>query len=154
LTGGDTPKIRRAVAAEAAALTDLVRRSKAYWGYDDDFMAACRDELSVSPADIENGEIWVAETNRPVGLYHLKTGEEAEVEQLFIDPESIGSGLGRLLWDHLERRAISTGAQSLATDADPYARTFYEHMGMKLIGESPSGSIPGRFLPHLKKQLR
>ena len=44
--------IRLARREETHALSELAFLSKAYWGYDEDFMAACRAELTVTPADI------------------------------------------------------------------------------------------------------
>jgi hypothetical protein len=37
---------------ELPALGDLCLRSKAVWGYDETFMAACRAELSFEPRDL------------------------------------------------------------------------------------------------------
>jgi SAM-dependent methyltransferase len=38
----------------------------------------------------------------------------------------------------------------LTIDADPHAEAFYVAMGAARVGESPSGSIPGRMLPRLE----
>ena len=51
------PELRRAVAGDANALSDLSFRSKASNGYDADFMDACREELAVTPQIIADGEI-------------------------------------------------------------------------------------------------
>ncbi|MEE8545291.1 MAG: hypothetical protein V3T29_05715 [Alphaproteobacteria bacterium] len=53
--------IRPARPGEAAALTDLALRSKAHWGYDAAFMAACRAELTVTPAQAASGLVQVYE---------------------------------------------------------------------------------------------
>ena len=66
-----TVAIRPATAAEAPALSELCRRSKAHWGYDDDFMAACVEELTVRPERYGANEVWVADDGAPVGLYEL-----------------------------------------------------------------------------------
>ena len=52
--------LRRARPGEAAELTALILASKRSNGYDDAFMAACADELSVSEDDILTNQIWVA----------------------------------------------------------------------------------------------
>ena len=65
--------IRMAKAGEAALLSDLAFRSKAYWGYSDAFMEACREELSVSPDDLARRPTWVLEVDgRPIGFYSLE----------------------------------------------------------------------------------
>ncbi|ASJ57233.1 hypothetical protein BP422_29235 [Brevibacillus formosus] len=45
--------IRRGKGLEASELSELAYRSKAYWGHSDEFMEACRDDLTLSPASIE-----------------------------------------------------------------------------------------------------
>jgi hypothetical protein len=45
------------------------------------------------------------------------------------------------------------GGRVMGVDADPFAAPFYKRMGMREIGVSPSGSIPGRFLPRLSIEL-
>jgi hypothetical protein len=37
--------------------------------------------------------------------------------------------------------------------SDPEAQGFYERMGARLIGKTPSGSIAGRLLPLLQHDL-
>ena len=147
--------MRRAKIAEAASLTELALRSKAYWGYDAAFMALCRAELTVQPAAIAQGEVWVADDGKGVvGLLEVvSTGSSAEVRLMFVAPEHIGSGIGGALWRQAEARARSLGAVRMELDADPNAVPFYERMGMRIIGESPSGSIPGRSLPRMRKAL-
>jgi GNAT superfamily N-acetyltransferase len=71
----------------------------------------------------------------------------------FVVPEAVRSGLGRRLWAHLERTARALGATRLEVDSDPHAEGFYLAMGMRRTGQAASGSIAGRMLPHLVKDL-
>ena len=99
-----TIEIRPARPDESGELTKLVLRSKAYWGYDTDFMALAASELSVSPDKI--ARTWVAEVNNVVvGVLTLtEPTERIEVDLLFICPEAIGTGVGRALWSSANRR--------------------------------------------------
>jgi GNAT superfamily N-acetyltransferase len=72
------------------------------------------------------------------------------LEDLFVEPDAIGTGVGRLLIEHVCRRAAGEGMTSLSIDADPNAEAFYLAMGAVRVGESPSQSIPGRLLPQLR----
>jgi GNAT superfamily N-acetyltransferase len=148
-------RIRRAEVSEASVLTDLALRSKAHWGYDDAFMAMCVEELTTHPATIEGGKVWVAEIgDRIVGMVEIvPEGRAAELRMIFVEPDAIGSGIGRALWEHAESEARTLGAERLELDADPNAVPFYERMGMRIVGESPSGSIPDRMLPRMAKSL-
>ncbi|NKB65161.1 MAG: hypothetical protein GKR95_24680 [Gammaproteobacteria bacterium] len=56
-------QIRRANLDDADALTDLSIRSKQSNGYDDAFMANCREELTVTRECLTIGEYWIAETD-------------------------------------------------------------------------------------------
>ena len=147
--------IRRALVSEAAQLTDLAMRSKAMWGYDERFMAQCVDELTIEKTAIAAGNVWVAETDGAiVGLLELiLEGRSVELRMIFVEPVWVRSGVGRVLWAHAEAHALAFGAETLELDADPNAMPFYERMGMRQIGESPSGSIPGRTLPRMAKHL-
>jgi ribosomal protein S18 acetylase RimI-like enzyme len=151
----ETVVIRRARRDEAAPLTEFIIRSKAHWGYDEAFMEACRPELTVQPWRIETGEIWVAEAaGRLVGVVEVRFEEGiAEVFLCFVDPSAMGLGVGRMLWVKAEEIARSSGHDTLGVDSDPYAEGFYRKMGAVRVGEAPSGSISGRMLPRLEKNL-
>ncbi len=149
------PVLRRAAAGDADALSDLSFRSKASNGYDADFMEACRDELAVTSATLADGEVWVSETNgKPVGFFDIRLEKDVlEVYSLYVDPDVKRSGFGRILWAALEERAVAMMAKAIELDADPAAVEFYTAMGCSVIGEAPSGSIPGRMLPRMRKWL-
>ena len=144
--------IRRARPEDAEALTDLSIRSKASNGYDEAFMAACREELTVTEESLGEGENWVAEAGGIRGCACLSAdpdGRAGEIHAFFIDPDWQRRGIGRLLWQKLLERAKESGLARLHLDADPAAVPFYEALGFEVIGESPSGSIAGRTLPHM-----
>ena len=147
-------EIRRARPGEEEVLTALVLRSKASNGYDEAFMAACVAELTLPAEAIDSGEVFVAEGDALLGMYRLiAKGELGHVEDMFVDPQAKRSGVGRALWVHMEARARELGCSRLGLDADPFAVAFYQAMGMKIVGESPSGSIPGRMLPRMEKTI-
>jgi GNAT superfamily N-acetyltransferase len=147
--------VRTAVSRETDALSRLTMRSKAHWGYDATFLEACRAELTVTPQMIAEGGVRVAETNSVLqGIYRLTvSGRDATIELFYIDPSTIGSGIGRQLWGDLVARAIEAGATKLLIEADPHAEGFYERMGAVRTGSCPSGSIHGRMLPLLELTL-
>jgi GNAT superfamily N-acetyltransferase len=149
------PVIRRARPDEAPLLSDLALRAKGHWGYDAAFLEACRAELTIAPESIMQRDIFVVEEDgRVLGFYALAGAiPEAELDDLFVEPDAIGKGYGRLLWDHAAARMRESGATSFIIQADPYAEGFYRAMGAERIGEAPSGSIPGRMLPLLRAHL-
>lgn len=126
--------------------------SKARWGYDAVFMEACRAELSISAADFAKAHIHVAEKGgKLAGMAQLMIeGASAELDKLYIHPDFIGAGIGRALFEWAVRQARDAGAKTMTIDADPDAAAFYRRMGAVDNGQSHSGSIPGRMLPHMR----
>jgi GNAT superfamily N-acetyltransferase len=141
--------------SEAGALTALALRSKAHWGYDEAFMAACRDELTVRPGDTAGGRAVVAEEDGRILGFTTLSGEppEGALGMMFVEPDTMGRGVGGLLFEHTVTRARRLGFETLTIDADPNAEPFYTAMGAVRIGATPSGSIPGRELPLLRLTL-
>ena len=144
-------RVRPAGLEEAAALTDLVRRSKAAWGYDAAFMAAVDPVLRVEPGAIAEGWVWVAEDakRRVQGVYVLARTDNPAVmvlDSLFVEPATLRSGVGAVLFKHAADAARRYGARVLSIEADPNAAPFYERMGARRAGAAP-GATPGRILP-------
>lgn len=148
----EDPVIRPAHAGEARLLGELALRSKAHWGYSTQFLEAVRAELSYSEKQLQSERMhcFVLESaGRPVGFYALahQRGPEIELDSLFVEPEHIGKGFGRLLIEHAKRVAAAMGATQMIIQGDPNAERFYRAAGAVLTGTRESGSIPGRFLP-------
>ena len=152
--------IRPAVAEDAAALSALSMRSKQSNGYDDTFMQACRQELTVTPVQLESGGWWVAESAQSggdeyCGCVCLRDSLDGtgEVHAFFIDPAWQRRGIGRKLWKKVLECAHAQRITRIILDADPAAVPFYRALGFETIGEKPSGSIVGRMLPHMAISL-
>jgi GNAT superfamily N-acetyltransferase len=141
---------------ECTALTALCLASKAHWGYDAAFMAACVAELTVRPADLAADRYCVTECAGTIlGVAALSAdGNRGRIERMFVAPEVIGTGIGRALMDWLIGEARGLGLAAIDIDADPGAVGFYERMGARRVGEAPSGSMPGRMLPALVMDLK
>ena len=136
-------------------MTDLCHRSKAVWGYDAAFMAACRDELTFTHRDLIETCVQVAEDDGGIiGVVQVDIdGDDAKLEKLFIEPNRMHSGAGRELMNWAIATARAGGADRLTIDADPDAAGFYRRMGAQDIGTTPSVSIPNRRLPRLRIDL-
>ncbi|MDO3705524.1 GNAT family N-acetyltransferase [Micromonospora sp. C28SCA-DRY-2] len=148
-------EIRTARAEEADLLGELALRSKGHWGYDRAFLDACRAELIFEPEQLAARRVSVAESaGRVLGFYSVDgQPPSGELGNLWVEPDIIGSGVGRRLWVHAMQTARTAGFTSLHIEADPFAEGFYLAMGAERIGQTPSGSIPGRVLPMLKVRI-
>ena len=60
---------------------------------------------------------------------------EAEVEDMFVEPDAWRQGVGRRLMEEAERRALGLGARRLKVAANPRAQRFYEGCGFEVIGQ-------------------
>jgi GNAT superfamily N-acetyltransferase len=143
--------IRRARPGEADALTDLAVRSKAHWGYGEEFMAAVASELIVHESDLERLDVLVVERDgAPVAFAALELDAPAPaLHLLFVAPEWIGTGLGGALLTAARKVAGRRGVDALLVESDPDAERFYLDHGAERVGESRSASS-GRVLPLLR----
>jgi myo-inositol-1(or 4)-monophosphatase len=88
-----------------------------------------------------------------VAQFEISDGE-ADLLKLFVAPETIRCGVGRLLLGWACAAARNMGAGRMFIEADPAAAPFYRRLGAQDIGFAPSGSIPGRVLPKLVIELK
>ncbi|MFI9025491.1 GNAT family N-acetyltransferase [Streptomyces sp. NPDC053560] len=144
-------RIRPALPTEAETLSDLALRSKAHWGYDAAFLDACRDELTVGASEVESRRAAVADRDgRILGFTTLENKPPmGTLGMMFVEPQAMGQGIGRLLFENVVATGRQLGFTRLTIDADPNAEPFYRAMGAVRTGSAPSGSIPGRVLPQL-----
>jgi GNAT superfamily N-acetyltransferase len=144
-------RIGPADARDAAALSALCLRSKAHWGYDRDFLERCAATLRVDPDACVRGDVLVAtKADRPVGVAAIRMPQgqsPATLELLFVEPGTIGRGIGAALFRAVVALLGDRGIQTFDVAADPYAAPFYARMGARQVGEAPSDAMPGRLLP-------
>ncbi|SHO49783.1 GNAT family N-acetyltransferase [Desulfopila aestuarii] len=153
--------IRRANPAEHELLTIISFRSKSYWSYPDNYFQVWQKELTITADYIEQNEVFVCEMKQTAIAYYslvqlaqdlLYSGARLEaglwLDHMFVLPEFIGQGVGRLLFRHCKNRLSERGVISLNILADPNALGFYQKMGCEKHGLFPS-SIPGRTTPRL-----
>ena len=150
--------IRPVIVSEAAIISELAMRSKAHWGYTPEFIEACRAELSHTAEQFDGEMIfYAAELNGAIlGFYALIPLENKsfELDALFVEPRYIDAGVGRVLMQHAIEQVHIRGGLTILIVSDPYAESFYQKAGAYRIGERPSGSIAGRFLPLMQIEVK
>lgn len=130
--------IRRATAADASRLTDLMQSSSAYDGE----YARILNGYRVTPEQISRDLIFLAETGeRLLGFYSLMLSEEPELDLMFVADETQGTGLGRQLFEHMQKQARERGIPAVRIVSHPPSVGFYLSMGAKMVGlKLPSGT--------------
>jgi GNAT superfamily N-acetyltransferase len=153
---GNEVEVRRALPDDAESLTRIAFASKRYWGYPERWISLWSSTLTITPEFVRDNEVYAAFSGgEAVGFYALTgEGHELELDHLWVSPAWIGSGTGRLLFEHAMERAASRGASIVEIEADPNAEGFYLRMGARRVGENVYG-IEGirRTLPRLVVDL-
>ncbi len=143
--------IRRAIPADAVALSDLALRSKSYWGYDAAFLEGLRSALTVAAEYLVQRPVYLAsQGGRLGGFYGFRVvDEEPFLYDFWVDPGFIRTGIGRALWHHAIGIARAHDYVYFLVESDPNAEAFYIRMGARRVGERVS-SDSGRHLPLLR----
>ena len=134
-------RFRRAGAADVVAVRALIERSMAYWPRDAAYLAEAVELMSLAADDLERDEAWILEDEAgAIGFYRLSlAGDRAEIEELHLEPDRIGRGFGRTLFEHAVARATARNVKRLEWSCDANAQGFYLAMGGEVVGSRPSG---------------
>jgi GNAT superfamily N-acetyltransferase len=130
--------VRRASPGDAEVLTRIAFAAKRHWGYPERWISHWSESLTITPEFVRDNEVYSAVSGvEPIGFYAITgTGRALELEHLWVSPAWIGSGMGRLLFEHALKRAALRGAKSVEIEADPNAEGFYLKMGARRVGEN------------------
>jgi GNAT superfamily N-acetyltransferase len=130
-------EILRARPEDAAELTEIAMLAKAHWGYPQRWLDLWRITLTVDEDTIRKQRVYLAaQDGRTIGFYALIGSPPAlDLDQLWIRPEWIGKGVGRILVQHALELAILAGAERVDVQAEPHAEGFYQKMGARRVGE-------------------
>ncbi|HEY3238828.1 MAG TPA: GNAT family N-acetyltransferase [Acidimicrobiia bacterium] len=148
-----TARIRRAVPRDADRVTEIARAAKASWGYPSAWLAAWEQQLTITPAYLDDHLVVVAEVDGVVvGIGAL--AEELDhwgIDHLWIDPATHRQGIGRAIFEELVKLAAAKPLP-VRIESDPHAVAFYERMGAVRIGSvpAPTADAPDRRLPLLE----
>ncbi len=135
---GGNQLIRPVRIEEAESLHALTQRSTMHWGYEPEFLDWEPEAIAVTPQFLENAlASYALEEDGIVTGYYTLTGtaEHAHLDKLFVDAPWIGTGRGKLLWNHAIATAKWLKVQKLDFYADPNAGPFYRAMGAVWLGE-------------------
>ncbi len=142
--------LRTAHPTDLGRLTEIAHAAKRHWGYPEEWIAAWKDDLTITAETLESYELTVASRGDEIcGFSALAvTPPDLELEHMWVHPEAMGRGVGRLLFEHLRQRAREAGGERLVILSDPNAVGFYELVGARKTGEH-HGTLLGepRILP-------
>jgi ribosomal protein S18 acetylase RimI-like enzyme len=148
-------KIKEASINDNEILTEITKKSKAYWGYSAEQILKWNNNLTISRDYIENNSVFKLVNNTEiVGYYSYLIKEEKNVilDNLFILPEYIGKGFGKHLMIDFLNRMKNEKFEKITLNSEPNAENFYLKIGFKKIGELET-SIKNRFMPIMEMTL-
>jgi len=142
--------------ADAAALTQLMHRSKSSWGYSKEQMALIREHDAVTPDQIAAQHVLVADLDGQTVAYLAVEKQDEHsllVDHLFVAPELQGQGIGKLLLARAEDQARQLGLDRLCLQSDVHAGSFYERHGFTTYDTLASKLVPGKHAPLMERYL-
>jgi GNAT superfamily N-acetyltransferase len=141
-------RIRHARLHEGERLRDIAVASKAHWGYDSERLRQWAAAGDFSPDGLRDKEVYVAEAGgRAVAWAALiPRGELVWLDDLWVEPQWIGKGVGSRLFRHAVQRATELGGKRMEWEAEPNAVGFYERHGGRYLRDSEPTSW-GRSIP-------
>lgn len=145
-------RIRTACTSDWPALRDVFRRSSLSNEGDRDLLLARPEVLELTDEGITEGRTQVAVgaddailgfiTTRPLDACML------EIEDLFVDPDWMRTGVASRLVEDLLATASRTGVRRIEVTANPHAKAFYRHVGFFQgdASETRLGGAPRMYL--------
>lgn len=142
-------EIKKSTIGDSAILTEITKTSKAYWGYSDEQIENWSELLTITKIYIETTNVYkLLDNDLIVGYYSYiyLNKKEVRLDNLFILPNYIGTGLGKLLMGNFLDRIKNTETERIILDSEPNAEKFYAYFGFKKVGQIET-SIKDRYLP-------
>jgi GNAT superfamily N-acetyltransferase len=133
--------IRIARPEDAERLRETTTASKGYWGYDPERVRDWALSYDFSATRLVRQELYVAEVDKRIvawaGLIPPVDGV-AVLDDLWVEPDWIGKGIGSSLFALARDRAARLGARVLEWGAEPNAVGFYTKMGGRYLRDEIS----------------
>lgn len=148
-------EIKKAKISDAEILTNLTLKSKAHWQYGAEQIEKWRADLTISTQYISKSEVYnLWYRNQIVAYYSYFSldNDRVKLDNMFVHPDFIGKGFGKVLIFDFINRARRQGFTKVLLESDPNAKEFYAKLGFRVIGEVET-SINNRFLPIMEKDI-
>lgn len=132
---------------DSRLLTETAFKSKRNWNYTEEEMALWTNELRITEQYIKENNIFkILDKTNYLGFFALVTNVYyMEIDHLWLLPENIQKGYGRMTFDFIQQTAQRLNYNILRIVSEPNANEFYSKMGGKII-QSKESKLKGRFL--------
>lgn len=147
--------IKKANPNDHKILTEITKKSKAHWGYSEEQIEIWSQFLTVSKEYIETKSVYnLIVVDQIVGYYSFfhESENTIKLDNLFVLPEFIGKGFGKMLVNDFLVRMKSNDAQIVILNSEPNAEDFYIKFGFVKVGQMET-SIKDRYLPIMELEI-
>ncbi|MES2487064.1 MAG: GNAT family N-acetyltransferase [Bacteroidota bacterium] len=147
--------ILKAEIKDDEVLTAITKKSKAYWGYTEEQLLAWSQQLTITEVYIKDNEVYkLLVDGGVVGYYSYfsKDKNTVTLDNLFVLPVFISSGIGRLLMEDFLLRIKNTSAKKAILESEPNAEGFYAKFGFVKTGHVET-LIKDRYLPIMELDI-
>lgn len=147
--------IKQASIHDNEDLTEITKKSKAYWGYSDEQIALWSEILTITKEYIETYSIYKLVVDaKIIGYYSFiyENGHTVKLDNLFVLPDFIGKGFGKILLNDFLLHIHNKGIKKVILQSDPNAEMFYKRFGFIKTGQIET-SIKDRYLPVMELNI-
>jgi GNAT superfamily N-acetyltransferase len=139
---GSSVRIRPARPDEGERLREIAVAAKSHWGYEPDRVRQWAAGGDFSAKGLSEKEVFVAEHEGCAIAWAalIPRGEVVWLDDMWVEPEWIGKGVGSLLFRHSVERATALGGATMEWEAEPNAVGFYERMGGRYLRDGEPGA--------------
>jgi len=139
-------KIIRAREGSLVEINSLIARSKSLWNWPREYLEHALPLHEIKPSYVQNNHCFeiLNEQNELVAFFSVEASpERVWLDNLWVTPDLIGTGLGRQACEYVLRLAREQGWQHLWVLPDPPAAGFYLKLGFSDTGERVPSRVPG-----------
>jgi len=149
--------IRDANNLDIPFINEIMRVSKAHWGYGTAFMDVFMEKFSINEKYLaENTTKVLSQNEHIIGFFSFAFHDDQSLElyHFFLHPDFIGKGFGRDMWNACCLVAQELGANEFTLWSDPQAELFYSKMGCEKIGVKKSPLMENRYPSIMRYKLQ
>lgn len=141
--------IKEAIPNDHKILTEITKKSKAYWGYSDEQIEIWSEFLMVTKEYIETKSVYnLIVDDQIIGYYSFfhESENTIKLDNLFVLPNFIGKGFGKMLLNDFFIRLKNIDVEKVILNSEPNSEEFYKKFGFVKVGQIET-SIKDRYLP-------
>lgn len=148
--------IEKANINDCKVLTEITKKSKAFWGYSDEQIEIWSEFLTVAEEYIETKSIFkLIVDNEIIGYYSYfqETEKTIKLDNLFILPKFIGKGFGKVLMQDFFKRLKNSTTEKVTLNSEPNSEKFYLKLGFITVNHIKT-SIKNRVMPVMELKVK